>query len=260
MIRSLWIGKTGLEAQQLQMDVIANNLANVGTNGFKRSRAVFEDLLYQTIRQPGAQSSQQTQIPSGLQVGTGARPVAVERVMLQGNLQHTGNPRDVAIQGEGFFQVLLPDGNIAFTRDGTFQSDNQGQLVTSSGFPIVPSITIPIGTTSITIGRDGTVSVLTAGSPTPNQVGNLQLASFINPVGLQSMGENLYLQTLSSGPPNPNTPGTAGLGLINQGFVETSNVNVVEELVNMISTQRAYEINSKSIEASNQMLQKLVQL
>lgn len=260
MIRSLWITKTGLDAQQMQMDVIANNLANVSTNGFKRSRAVFEDLIYQTLRQPGAQSSQQTQLPSGLQLGTGVRPVATERVHLQGNLSQTGNARDVAIQGEGFFQVLLPDGTIAYTRDGAFQSDNQGQLVTASGFPVQPAITIPPNTTNITIGRDGTVSVLTAGSSIPSQVGNMQLVSFINPVGLQSAGENLYLQTASSGTPNPNTPGTNGLGSLNQGYVETSNVNVVEELVSMIQTQRAYEINSKAIQASDQMLQKLSQL
>ena len=260
MIRSLWISKTGLEAQQLQMDVIANNLANVSTNGFKRARAVFEDLLYQTLRQPGAQSSQQTQLPSGLQIGTGARPVATERLFTQGNLQQTGNSRDVAIQGNGFFQVLLPDGTTAYTRDGSFHSDSQGQLVTSSGFPVQPTITIPPNALSITIAKDGTVSVLTAGAATPVQVGNLQLAGFVNAAGLQAFGENLYLQTASSGTPTANTPGTNGLGLLNQGFVETSNVNVVEELVNMIQTQRAYEINSKAIQTSDQMLQKLAQL
>jgi flagellar basal-body rod protein FlgG len=260
MIRSLWISKTGLDAQQTQMDVISNNLANVSTNGFKRSRAVFEDLLYQTLRQPGAQSSQQTQLPSGLQIGTGVRPVATERIFTQGNLQQTGNARDVAIQGNGFFQVLLPDGTTAYTRDGSFQSDSQGQLVTSSGFPLQPAITIPPNALSVTIARDGTVSVTVPGSAAPTQVGSLQLVSFVNPVGLQSFGGNLYLQTASSGTPNPNTAGTNGLGLLNQGYVETSNVNVVEELVNMIQTQRAYEINSKAIQTSDQMLQKLVQL
>ena len=260
MIRSLWISKTGLDAQQTQMDLIANNLANVSTNGFKRARAVFEDLLYQTLRQPGAQSSQQTQLPSGLQIGTGVRPVATERIFTQGNLQQTGNARDVAIQGNGFFQVLLPDGATAYTRDGSFQSDSQGQLVTSSGFHVQPAITIPPNTLSITIARDGTVSVMVPGSATPTQVGSMQLVSFVNPVGLQSFGENLYLQTASSGTPNPNTPGTNGLGLLNQGYVETSNVNVVEELVSMIQTQRAYEINSKAIQTSDQMLQKLAQL
>ncbi|SCY06831.1 flagellar basal-body rod protein FlgG [Nitrosospira sp. Nl5] len=260
MIRSLWISKTGLDAQQTQMDVIANNLANVSTNGFKRSRAVFEDLLYQTLRQPGAQSSQQTQLPSGLQIGTGVRPVATERVFTQGNLQQTGNSKDVAIQGRGFFQVLMPDGTTAYTRDGSFQSDAQGQMVTSSGYQIQPNITIPVDALSITIGRDGTVSVTQPGTAVPVEVGSLQLATFINPVGLQSVGENLFVETASSGPPNFNTPGVDGAGLLNQGYVETSNVNVVEELVNMIQTQRAYEINSKSIQTSDQMLQRLSQM
>jgi len=260
MIRSLWISKTGLDAQQTKMDVIANNLANVSTNGFKRARAVFEDLLYQTIRQPGAQSSQQTQLPSGLQLGVGVRPVATESIFTQGNLQQTGNSRDVAIQGEGFFQVLMPDGTTAYTRDGAFQSDINGQFVTSSGYVVQPAITIPPNTLNITIARDGTVSALVPGAATPIQVGNIQLASFVNPAGLQKVGENLYLQTASSGVANPNAPGTNGLGLLNQGFVETSNVNVVEELVGMIQTQRAYEINSKSIETSDQMLQRLTQL
>ncbi len=260
MIRSLWISKTGLDAQQTQMDVIANNLANVSTNGFKRSRAVFEDLLYQNIRQPGAQSSQQTQLPSGLQLGTGVRPVATERNFTQGNLQQTSNDKDVAIQGAGFFQVLLPDGTTAYTRDGSFQVDSQGQLVTASGFPVQPSITIPANATSMTIGRDGVVSVTQAGSATSTQVGALQLAIFINPAGLMAKGENLYVETTASGNPNTNTPGTNGAGLLSQGYVETSNVNVVEELVNMIQTQRAYEINSKAISTSDQMLQKLAQL
>ena len=200
MIRSLWISKTGLDAQQTQMDVIANNLANVGTNGFKRSRAVFEDLLYQTLRQPGAQSSQQTQLPSGLQLGTGVRPVTTERIFTQGNLQQTGNSKDVAIQGQGFFQVLRPDGSTAYTRDGSFQTDFQGQLVTSSGYFIQPAIAIPPNSQSITIGRDGTVSVTTPESTVPVQVGTVQLATFINPAGLQSVGENLYIETASSGP------------------------------------------------------------
>lgn len=260
MIRSLWIAKTGLDAQQTQMDVIANNLANVSTNGFKRSRAVFEDLLYQTLRQPGAQSSQQTQIPSGLQIGTGVRPVATERIHTQGNLQQTGNALDVAIQGPGFFQVLLPDGTTAYTRDGSFQADANGQLVTASGYPVQPAITIPANAISITIGKDGTVSVVLPGSAIPTQVGSLQLATFVNPAGLQSYGENLYLETAASGTPNVNTPGTNGAGLLNQGYVETSNVNVVEELVSMIQTQRAYEINSKAIQVSDQMLQRLGQL
>jgi flagellar basal-body rod protein FlgG len=260
MIRSLWISKTGLEAQQTQMDVISNNLANVSTNGFKKSRAVFEDMLYQTLRQPGAQSSQINMIPSGLQIGTGVRPVAAERIHTQGNLQQTGNQLDVAIQGSGFFQVLMPDGTTAYTRDGSFQSDNQGQLVTSDGYVVQPAITIPSNATGVTIGTDGTVSVTQPGTVTPTQVGNLQLATFINPAGLQSLGQNLYAQTASSGAPVTSTPGINGTGLLNQGYVETSNVNVVEELVNMIQTQRAYEINSKSIQTSDQMLQRLTQL
>ena len=260
MIRSLWISKTGLDAQQTQMDVIANNLANVGTNGFKRSRAVFEDLLYQTLRQPGAQSSQQTQLPSGLQLGTGVRPVTTERIFTQGNLQQTGNSKDVAIQGQGFFQVLRPDGSTAYTRDGSFQTDFQGQLVTSSGYFIQPAIAIPPNSQSITIGRDGTVSVTTPESTVPVQVGTVQIATFINPAGLQSVGENLYIETASSGTPNITNPGADGAGVLNQGYVETSNVNVVEELVNMIQTQRAYEINSKSVQTSDQMLQRLTQI
>ncbi|MFA6062186.1 MAG: flagellar basal-body rod protein FlgG [Gallionella sp.] len=260
MIRSLWISKTGLDAQQTQMDTIANNLANVSTNGFKRSRAVFEDLLYQTIRQPGAQSSQQTQIPSGLQIGTGVRPVAAERIHTQGNLQQTGNQLDVAIQGSGFFQILMPDGTTAYTRDGSFQRDNQGQMVTASGFPLQPAITLPANALSVTIGRDGVVSVTQPGVAAPVQVGALQVTTFINPAGLMSQGENLYQETASSGTPSTNVPGTNGSGLLSQSYVETSNVNVVEEMVNMIQTQRAYEINSKSITTSDQMLQKLSQM
>lgn len=260
MIRSLWISKTGLDAQQTQLDVISNNLANTSTNGFKASRAVFEDLLYQTVRQPGAQSSQQTQLPSGLQIGTGVRPVATERIFTQGNVNQTNNDKDMAIQGAGFFQILLPDGTTAYTRDGAFQTDNQGQLVTSSGYTLQPPITVPLNTTKLSVGRDGTVSIMQAGSTATTQIGTIQVATFINPAGLESRGENLYVETAASGTPNPNTPGTNGAGAIWQGYVETSNVNVVEELVNMIQTQRAYEINSKAITTSDQMLAKLSQL
>ncbi len=260
MIRSLWISKTGLEAQQTQMDVISNNLANVSTTGFKRSRAVFEDLLYQNLRQPGAQSSQQTQIPSGLQIGTGVRPIASERIHTQGNLQQTGNNMDMAIQGNGFFQVLMPDGTTAYSRDGSFQLDSQGQIVTANGYPVQPAMTIPANATSVTVGLDGVVTITQAGVPAPVQVGSVQLATFINPGGLESMGQNLYLETASSGTPSTNVPGTNGTGTLSQGYVETSNVNVVEELVNMIQTQRAYEINSKSITTSDQMLQRLSQI
>jgi flagellar basal-body rod protein FlgG len=260
MIRSLWISKTGLDAQQTQMDVISHNLANVSTSGFKKSRAVFEDLLYQNIRQPGAQSSQQTQLPSGLQLGTGVKPVATERIFTQGNLQQTDNSKDVAIQGNGFFQIMMPDGSTAYTRDGSFQMDAQGQLVTSSGFPLQPAITIPANAQSLSIGRDGVVSITTADSTASTQIGQIQLATFINPSGLQSKGENLYVETTASGNPNTNTPGANGAGLLQQNYLETSNVNVVEELVSMIQTQRAYEINSKAITTSDQMLQKLSQM
>ena len=257
MIRSLWISKTGLDAQQTQMDVISNNLANVSTNGFKRSRAVFEDLMYQTLRQPGAQSSQQTQLPSGMQLGTGVRPVATERIFTQGNPEQTNNDKDVAINGDGFFQVLMPDGTTAYTRDGSFQTDSTGQLVTSSGYPVQPAITVPPGTQTLTIGADGTVSATLQSVTAPTQIGTLQLATFINNAGLAGVGQNLYQETAASGTPNPNTPGTNGAGSLSQGYVETSNVNVVEELVNMIQTQRAYEINSKAITTSDQMLSKL---
>jgi flagellar basal-body rod protein FlgG len=260
MIRSLWISKTGLDAQQTHLDVIAHNLANVSTNGFKRSRAVFEDLMYQTLRQPGAQSSQQTQLPSGLQIGTGVRPVATERIHTQGSVSQTDNDKDIAIQGPGFFQVLMPDGTTQYTRDGAFQIDSQGQLVTSSGYTVQPPIMIPANAIKLTIGRDGTVSITQMGSAAATQIGTLQIATFINPVGLESKGENLYAETASSGAPAPNTPGTNGAGTLWQGYVETSNVNVVEEMVNMIQTQRAYEINSKAITTSDQMLAKLSQL
>jgi flagellar basal-body rod protein FlgG len=257
---ALWAAKTGLDAQQTRMTVTAHNLANVSTTGFKKGRAAFEDLLYQTLRQPGAQSTQQTQVPSGLQLGTGVRPVATARIFTTGNLQNTGNPLDLAVNGNGFFQVTLPDGSVSYTRDGAFQLDNQGQVVTSNGYPLQPTITIPPNAVSITIGSDGTVSVLAAGATAPTQVGQIQLANFINPAGLQARGENLFLETAASGTAQTNVPGTNGLGSLNQGFVETSNVNVTEELVNLITAQRAFEINSRSIQSSDQMLQKLTQL
>ncbi|EQB98342.1 flagellar basal-body rod protein FlgG [Photorhabdus temperata] len=260
MIRSLWIAKTGLDAQQTNMDVIANNLANVSTNGFKRQRAVFEDLLYQNIRQPGAMSSEQTRLPSGLQIGTGVRPVSTERLHSQGNLSQTNNSRHVAIKGQGFFQVQLPDGTTAYTRDGSFQTDQNGQLTTAGGFQIFPAIIIPDNATEMGIGYDGLVSVKVQGQSAPQQVGQLTLTTFINDSGLESIGENLYLETNSSGVPAENTPGINGAGLLYQGYVETSNVNVAEELVNMIQTQRAYEVNSKAVSTSDQMLQKLTQL
>jgi len=260
MIRSLWTAKSGLEAQQLNVDVISNNLANVSTNGFKRARPIFEDLLYQTLRQPGAQSTQLTMLPTGLQVGLGVAPVATVRIFTNGNLQQTGNSLDLAVSGRGFFQILLPDGTTGYTRDGAFQLDNQGQMVTALGYQLQPAITIPPDALTVTVGADGTVSVTQPASPSPTQVGTLQLADFINPAGLQSRGDNLFLETAASGPPNVNQPGTNGLGTLNQGFVETSNVSVTEELVNLITAQRAFEINSRSVQTSDQMLQRLTQL
>ncbi|MGY4491257.1 flagellar basal-body rod protein FlgG [Pseudomonas sp. TE3610] len=260
MIRSLWTAKTGLEAQQAQMDVIANNLANVSTNGFKKSRAVFEDLLYQNMRQPGAQSTSQTKLPSGLQVGTGVRQVATERLHTQGNLTETDNSKDLAINGNGFFEVDMPDGTTAYTRDGSFQLDANGQMVTSNGYTLTGGITIPSTATSVSVSSDGIVSVVTSGSSTSTQVGQLNVALFINPAGLESIGQNLYLETDASGAPTESTPGLNGAGTLSAGYVETSNVNVVEEMVSMIQVQRAYEINSKAVDASNEMLQRLTQL
>ncbi len=260
MIRSLSIARTGLEAQQTQLDVVANNLANVATTGFKRSRAVFEDLMYQKLRQSGGQTSEQTRLPSGLQIGTGVRMVATERMHTQGNPTKTDNGKDLAIQGGGFFQVLMPDGSTAYTRDGSFQLDAAGQMVTSSGYVLQPGITLPANTTSLTVGRDGTVSAVLAGSANSVQVGQVQLATFANPTGLESRGENLYVQTDASGEPQQTQPGLNGAGTLSQGYVESSNVNVVEELVHMIQTQRAYEINSKVVQTSDQMLAKLGQL
>ncbi len=254
MTSPLWIAKTGLEAQQLRMAVISNNLANVNTTGFKRSRAVFQDLLYQNVRQVGAQSSQNTELPSGLSLGTGVKAVATEKIYTQGNLVNTGKSLDLAIQGRGFFQILQPDGNIAYTRNGEFQIDDQGQVVTADGDPLEPSITVPPNTISLTIGADGTVSALVSGNSAPTQVGSIQLADFINPAGLQPIGNNLLLETVSSGAPQTGVPGLNGLGTVEQGMLESSNVNVVEELVNMIETQRAYEMNSKAIAAADEML------
>jgi flagellar basal-body rod protein FlgG len=252
---ALWTAKTGLDAQQTQMQVTANNLANVNTNGFKKSRAVFDDLLYQNVSQVGANTSQNTQSPSGLELGTGVRVVATEKNYLQGNLNTTGNSLDVAVQGRGFFQVLRPDGTLAYTRDGSFQVNAQGQLVNSSGYAVQPAITIPTGAQSVTIASDGVVSAQMPGQAAPTQVGTLQLADFINPAGLQDVGGNLAVESGSSGPAQTGNPGLNGLGTLVQGSLESSNVNVVEELVNMIETQRAYEMNSKAVETTDQMLQ-----
>lgn len=244
----------------MQLDVIANNLANVSTTGFKRASAVFEDLMYQNLRQAGANSSEQSQLPTGLQVGLGVRTVATSRSFSQGNLQQTGNKLDVAIQGNGFFQVSMPDGTTNYTRDGSFQVDAQGRLVTATGLPVGNGVTIPANATSVSIAANGTVNVQMPGSVTPQSVGTIALASFINPAGLDPKGQNLYAETPASGQPNSGTAGANGMGALMQGFVETSNVNVVQELVTMIQTQRAYEMNSKAIQTSDQMLQKLGQL
>ena len=260
MINSLWISKTGMEAQQMQLDVISNNLANVSTNGFKKSHAVFEDLMYQNLRQVGSNTSEQSTLPTGLQVGLGVRTVATSRTFSQGNLQQSNNNLDVAIQGGGFFQLTMPDGTIGYTRDGAFQIDNQGRLVTSGGLPVSNGITVPANATNITIGQDGSVSAMIPGSTAPQPIGTITLANFINPAGLDPKGQNIYAESVASGQPNTGTAGANGLGTLMQGFVETSNVNVVQELVTMIQTQRAYEMNSKAIQTSDQMLQKLGQL
>ena len=260
MVRSLWISKSGMEAQQTQLDHISHNLANSSTNGFKRAHAVFEDLMYQNLRQTGANSSEQTQLPTGLQVGLGVRPVATSRQFTQGNLQQTNNNLDIAIKGSGFFQITNPDGTTSYTRDGSFQVDSQGQLVTNNGFLVQPGITIPTTATSVTIAADGTVSAIVSGQTAPQTLGQIQVANFINPAGLEPRGQNLFGETAASGTPQAATPGTGNVGSLAQGFVETSNVNVVEELVSMIQTQRAYELNSKAIQTSDQMLQRLAQM
>jgi flagellar basal-body rod protein FlgG len=252
---ALWAAKTGLDAQQTRMTVTSNNLANVATSGFKKGRAVFEDLMYQNVRQVGGATSQDTQAPSGLSLGTGARVVATEKAYTQGSLLQTQNSLDLAIEGRGFFAINMPDGTTAYTRDGTFQTNAQGELVTSSGYRVQPGITIPANAQSISIGADGTVSVRQAGQSAPVQVGTIQLTDFVNPAGLEARGENLVMESASSGPAQTGTPGLNGLGQIQQGSLESSNVNVVEELVNMIETQRAYEMNSKAIATTDQMLQ-----
>jgi flagellar basal-body rod protein FlgG len=260
MMRSLWIAKTGMEAQQTQLDNISHNLANVATNGYKRSHAVFEDLIYQNLRQAGANSTEQTTLPTGLQVGLGVRPVATARIYTQGALQQTSNNLDLAINGNGFFQIQMPDGTNAYTRDGSFQLNANGQMVTSSGYTVLPGITIPTNAQSLTIGADGTVSITLPGQAAAQTVGQIQLANFVNPAGLDPKGQNLFAETSASGTPNTGAPNANGMGALQQGFVETSNVNVVEELVQMIQTQRAYELNSKAVQTSDQMLQKLAQI
>lgn len=254
MSRPLWVAKTGLDAQQTRMAVIANNLANVSTTGFKRSRGVFADLLYQNVRQPGGQTSQNSQLPSGLMLGTGVRVVATEKNFTQGNIFHTKNDLDVAIQGRGFLQIQRPDGTVAYTRDGSFQRNADGTVVNAEGLTLQPGITIPDSVISMTIGADGTVSAVVSGDSSPTTLGTIQLADFINPAGLQPVGQNLYIETAASGAPQVANPGEGGTGTLVQGAIESSNVNVVEEMVNMIETQRAYEMNSKAIATTDEML------
>ncbi|GKT23781.1 MULTISPECIES: flagellar basal-body rod protein FlgG [Comamonadaceae] len=260
MINSLWIAKTGMSAQQTQLDVISHNLANVSTNGYKRNNAVFEDLIYQNQRQVGSQTTEQNQLPTGLHLGLGVRTVATSRNFTQGSLQQSNNNLDVAINGNGFFEITQPDGTIGYTRDGSFQLDAQGRMVTSSGLPVANGITVPANATAISISTEGVVSATVPGSTAPQQLGSIAMANFINPAGLEPIGQNMYKESAASGQPQQGTPGTNGLGYMRQGFLETSNVNVVEELVTMIQTQRAYEMNSKAIQTSDQMLAKLAQL
>ncbi len=260
MINSLWISKTGMEAQQTQLDVIAHNLANVSTTGYKKANAIFEDLIYQNLRQVGAANSEQAQLPTGLQIGLGVRTVATSRNFAHGGLTQSSNTLDVAVKGDGFFQVTLPDGTTGYTRDGSFQVNSQGQLVTSAGLVVANGVTIPINAQSISISGDGAVTAMVPGSATPQALGNITLTQFINPAGLEPRGGNIFTETAASGQPNNGTPGQNGLGTLMQGFLEASNVNVVQELVNMIQTQRAYEMNSKAIQTSDQMLQRLGQL
>ena len=260
MINSLWISKTGMEAQQTQLDVISHNLANVSTTGYKRSNAVFEDLIYQNLRQVGANNTEAEQLPTGLQLGLGVRTVATSRQFTQGTLQLTDNHLDVAINGQGFFNIQLPDGTVGYTRDGSFQVDAQGRMVTSNGLPVANGITIPPNALSVSISETGSVSVMLPNNVAPQVVGTLAMSSFINPPGLEPRGQNIFTESAASGQPQGGTPGTNGLGIMKQGSLETSNVNVVQELVTMIQTQRAYEMNSKAIQTSDQMLQKLAQL
>ncbi|MGC8777791.1 MAG: flagellar basal-body rod protein FlgG [Candidatus Caldatribacteriaceae bacterium] len=254
MIRALWTAATGMQAKQMDLDVIANNLANVNTTGFKKSRVDFQDLMYQVIRVKGTPTSDETQVPSGIEVGLGVRPAAVQKIFTQGDVYETGNSLDVVIEGDGFFQVLMPDGTVAYTRDGSFKLDAQGRIVTSDGFPLEPPITIPQNTESVTIAQNGTVTVKVPGETEPQEVGVIELARFVNPAGLLSIGRNLYLATASSGEAQVGTPGLEGFGTLAQGFLETSNVQIVEEMVRMISAQRAYEINAKAITTADEMM------
>lgn len=255
MIRSLYTGATGMIAQQLNVDVISNNLANVNTLGFKKSRADFQDLLYQTLRAPGSITSTGNQVPTGIQVGLGVKPAGVTKIFIQGDFRNTQNELDLAVEGKGFFQIEKPDGTIAYTRAGNFQLDNAGQIVNIDGYPLYPPVTVPQDTTILTVDREGKISVFQPGSPTPNEIGQVELANFVNPAGLLSDGKSLYKETEAAGPPITGTPGNNEFGTILQGFVEISNVSVVEELTQMIMAQRGYEVNSKAVQASDEMLQ-----
>jgi len=254
MIRALYTSSSGMQAQQLNLDTIANNLANVNTVGFKRTRVDFQDLLYSTSRAPGAVSAQGNTIPTGIQVGHGARPVATQRIFGQGDFQQTGNPLDLVIEDSGLFQIQRPDGTTAYTRSGAFKKDGTGRIVTSDGFPLLPNITIPADATSVSVGSDGTVSVTQPGQTTAQQLGTIQLARFVNPAGLVSIGRSLFIPSQAAGDPIVANPGVDGMGAITQGYLEMSNVKVVEEMVNMITSQRAYEANSKAIQSADEML------
>ncbi len=254
-MRALWTASTGMEGQQIEIDNIANNLANTNTTGYKESRVNFEDLFYQTVQSPGAYSSEYTQVPTGIQIGLGSKVSSIEKEFTQGDMQQTSNPLDLAIEGQGFFQIQMANGETAYTRDGTLQTNSQGQLVNANGDALVPPITIPPDATSISISNDGTVSAAVSGQTNPVQIGTITLTNFINPAGLNSIGNNLYLQTSASGAPQVGTPGQNGLGTIQQGFLEMSNVNLVGQMVSMITAQNAYTIDSKAITIANQMLQ-----
>lgn len=254
MDRSLFIAATGMEAQRINIDVISNNLANVNTTGFKKSRADFQELMYQSLKTAGAVSSDGNEVPTGIQVGLGVKPAAVQKMFNQGDFVSTGNNLDMVIEGSGFFQITKPDGELAYTRAGTFKLNSEGNLVTSDGYPLEPAITIPTNALEITITPEGSVSVLQAGDNTPVEVGQIETAQFINPGGLKAIGKNLFIPSGSSGEATTGNPGADGLGSINQGFIELSNVNVVEEMVNMIVSQRAYELNSKVIQSTDEML------
>ncbi|HUC67252.1 MAG TPA: flagellar basal-body rod protein FlgG [Stellaceae bacterium] len=260
-MRAMDIAATGMMAQQTNVEVIANNIANQNTTGFKEQRPEFQDLLYQTERRGGANSSDNnTIVPVGVQIGIGVQTAAVYRINTQGNLAQTGNPLDLAIQGNGYFQVLQPDGTIAYTRDGSFQLSPTGEIVTADGYVVEPGITIPQNTTSISVNSSGQVQAQVAGQTNPQTVGQLQLANFANPDGLNAIGNNLYLQTQASGQPVTGDPGTTAFGTVNQGMLETSNVDIVSEITNLITAQRAYEMNSKVIQSSDQMMQTLNQI